>query len=48
VFETQADFEDVRNYAKSRGLDMKNFFMHAAKVYINKYPQKPSRIQEDV
>jgi hypothetical protein len=47
VFDTQGDFEDVRDYAKGKGLDMKNFFMWLAKSHMQKYPQKTGRSQED-
>ena len=48
VFETQEDFNDVRNYAKSKGLDMKNFFMRLVKSHMAKYPQKTVAAAQDV
>jgi hypothetical protein len=48
VFDSDEDFEDVRNYAKSKGLDMKNFFMWLAKSHMLKYPLKAGRAQEGV
>lgn len=46
VFDTPQDFEDMRNYAKTKGLDMKNFFMWLAKTHITKYPLKTASMQE--
>jgi hypothetical protein len=47
VFDSRSDYEEIMNYAKTRGLDMKNFFMFAAKHYVTKYPQKTGEFSKN-
>jgi hypothetical protein len=49
VFNKRSDYDEMKAYAESKGfLDMKNFFMFAAKSYMTKYRPNTSRSQEDV
>jgi hypothetical protein len=40
VFDSVIDFDEMRSYAKIKGLDMKNFLMSSAKSQMLKYPLK--------
>ncbi|MDR3247162.1 MAG: hypothetical protein LBT39_00115 [Treponema sp.] len=40
VFDSGVDFDEMKSYAKVKGLDMKNFLMSSAKSQMLKYPLK--------
>jgi hypothetical protein len=39
VFDTQAEFGEFENYAKSKSLDVKSFLKFAGRTYMDKYPR---------
>jgi hypothetical protein len=47
VFNKPEDYQEMKQYAETKGLDLKHFFMWLAKSHMLKYPLKPARIQEE-
>lgn len=46
VFNSPEDYQEMKQYAETKGLDLKNFFMWLAKSHMLKYPLKTARIHE--
>jgi hypothetical protein len=40
VFDSQAEYGEFENYAKSKSLDVKSFLKFAARTYMDKYPRQ--------
>jgi hypothetical protein len=47
VFNKADDYQEMKQYAETKGLDLKNFFMWLAKSHMLKYPLKTARTQEE-
>lgn len=43
VFDSQAEYEEFENYAKSKSLDVKYFLKFAGRTYMDKYPRTLKR-----
>ena len=43
VFDSQTEYEEFENYAKSKSLDVKFFLKFAGRTYMDKYPRTLNR-----
>jgi len=48
IFDTSDEYDSMRDYARDKGLDMKNFFMWLAKSHMKQYPSKTAQKQDGV
>jgi len=48
IFDNEAEYREVEDYAKSKFLDVKAFLKFATKSYIDKYPRNTGKPGRDV
>jgi hypothetical protein len=47
LFNRVEDYQEMKQYAETKGLDLKSFFMWLAKSHMLKYPLKTAQTQVD-